>query len=284
MNERGKTVDKTYLSIDNAEKRGFLHRDYIAHCLRWSYASKRLGAAGVRGKARVLDIGCGRELPLAKLLYSSRFFPAQYYGVDVGPIPDETFSFFNPSLPMQVWEKTDVVSLGLSDLADKPVDWITCFEVLEHVEPKHMHQILDKMSELITPEGNILISTPCWDRKSCAANHVNEMTFEALGALLEDRFKIDAVYGTFASISDYKEVMDQEFEELPFIFDCLRDYHDTNVLANIFAPLFPARSRNCLWHLRPETSKGPQKFGGRFGPIEECKTPWGSSKLWQDMR
>jgi len=35
-NARGKEIDNTHLSIDQAEARGFLHRDYIAHCLRWS--------------------------------------------------------------------------------------------------------------------------------------------------------------------------------------------------------------------------------------------------------
>ena len=45
-NARGKKVDTTYLSIDNAEERGFLHRDYIAHCLRWSHVVKYLGTSG----------------------------------------------------------------------------------------------------------------------------------------------------------------------------------------------------------------------------------------------
>ena len=35
-------IDKTMLSIDNAESRGFLHRDYIAHCLRWTHVTKYL--------------------------------------------------------------------------------------------------------------------------------------------------------------------------------------------------------------------------------------------------
>ena len=33
-NARGKEIDNTHLSIDQAEARGFIHRDYIAHCLR----------------------------------------------------------------------------------------------------------------------------------------------------------------------------------------------------------------------------------------------------------
>ena len=38
-NARGKEIDNTHLSIDQAEARGFIHRDYIAHCLRWTHVS-----------------------------------------------------------------------------------------------------------------------------------------------------------------------------------------------------------------------------------------------------
>src|SRR5574343_1447146 len=95
MNTRGKHIDTTYLSIDNAEERGFLHRDYIAHCLRWSHVCKQLTKSKKYTTARILDIGCGRELPMAKMLYSSRFTPEKYFGVDYGPIPDESLSMFH---------------------------------------------------------------------------------------------------------------------------------------------------------------------------------------------
>src|SRR5438046_8210882 len=89
MNKRGKELDRTYLSIGQAEDRGFIHRDYIAHCLRFSHACKVLAAKQFYRTARILDIGCGRELPMAKMLYSSRLIPTMYYGVDAGPINDE---------------------------------------------------------------------------------------------------------------------------------------------------------------------------------------------------
>jgi hypothetical protein len=42
-NARGKSIDNTHLSIDQAEERGFIHRDYIAHCLRWTHVAKWMG-------------------------------------------------------------------------------------------------------------------------------------------------------------------------------------------------------------------------------------------------
>ena len=74
-NERGKSIDKTYLSIDTAEDRGFIHRDYVSHCLRWTHVIKRLYERKTWQTARILDVGCGRELPMAKLLYSSKLIP-----------------------------------------------------------------------------------------------------------------------------------------------------------------------------------------------------------------
>ena len=74
-NARGKTVDTTYLSVDQATERGFLHRDYIAHCLRWSHVIKYLGTSARYKTAKILDVGCGKEMPLAKSLHSSRMAP-----------------------------------------------------------------------------------------------------------------------------------------------------------------------------------------------------------------
>ena len=58
-NARQKHVDNTHLSIDTAEE---------------------------RGKIDVLDIGCGKELPLLKTLYTGRAAPKSYTGVDINRV------------------------------------------------------------------------------------------------------------------------------------------------------------------------------------------------------
>ena len=60
-NARGKTVDTTFLSLDNAEERGFIHRDYIAHCMRWTHVIKQLPRGKLYERATIVDAGCGRE-------------------------------------------------------------------------------------------------------------------------------------------------------------------------------------------------------------------------------
>jgi hypothetical protein len=298
-NATGKTVDKTYLSIDQAEDRGFIHRDYIAHCLRWSHVCKRLYERGSYHNARILDVGCGRELPMAKMLYSSKLIPQMYHGVDVGPINDEDCAKIAKTgkFPHKLWEKTNFLELGPSDVIEQHLDYpegicpnlVTCFEVLEHVEPKMMFDMLEHMKLLTSPDVRLFISTPNWNRTDCAGNHVNEMLYEALGAGFERHgFVVEHVYGTFASIRDYEHLLGSEMNSADAnqpsprqLFNQLREYYDTNMLSCIFAPLFPAQSRNALWELRKREQY--TNWEGKFPLIQEIQQPWSSSAKWEDM-
>jgi len=276
-NKTGKTIDKTSLSIDQAEARGFLHRDYIAHCFRWSHVVKRLSTSGRYKTARVLDVGCGKEMPLAKLLHSSRLAPEWYGAVDINKLtlPDQfARSTFKPSILLG---ETDVCNVTVSDLGVKP-NVIVNFEVLEHVEPNHCRRMLRKFAELIDEDGTVFLSTPCYDEKvGAAANHVNEMTYEAFGAALEDTgFSIEGHWGTFASQKDYKNLMTPELQN---IWSAFRDYYDSNMLSVIFAPLFPAQSRNCMWELK----YNPGNKNRIFPPLSEVPGPWGSSEIWDTL-
>ena len=176
-----------------------------------------------------------------------------------------------------------------------PVNWSS------KVEPKMMFAMLEHMKTLTGDNATFFLSTPCWNRTDCAANHVNEMLYEALGAAFERHgFMVDNVYGTFASIRDYQDQL-QGLVGGQTLFDQLRDYYDSNFLSCIFAPLFPGQSRNCLWelskcHLRApgvtdpiETSpENLMRLRGihktlKFPPIEQIQEPWSSSANWKDM-
>jgi hypothetical protein len=279
MNERGKRVDTTFLSLDTAAERGFIHRDYLAHCTRWSHVVKRFYERKNYESARILDVGCGRELPLAKTLYSSRLQPQAYFGVDYGPILDEACAVFHTGkFPLTVFENTDFMDIALSDIGGVPVTHITCFEVLEHVEPEHCVRMLRHMLGLLSPVGTAFISTPNWNVTDCAANHVNEMRYHTLGRVIEAcGFTIQNVYGTFASIRDYQYKLSPVEHEL---FVKLREYYDSNFLACIFAPLYPAESRNCLWELRPRIPTDSHQFK----ELESVPKPWSSSQDWEKFR
>lgn len=276
-NEYGKTIDKTFLSIDQAEARGFLHRDYIAHCLRWTHVVKWVSLGQKYKTAKILDIGCGKEMPLAKLLHSSRLAPLFYAAADVSKIEMPKHFENTTWKPNQLLPETDAALLTLDKLEERP-NVIVCFEVLEHIEPEHCRRMMLNFSKLIEPDGTVFLSTPCYDSKvGAAANHVNEMTYQAFGAAIEDTgFHISGHWGTFASIKDYKNHLTPELESL---FNQFKGYYDSNYLSTIFAPLFPQYSRNCIWEL---TLK-PDSNQRLFPALKDVETPWGSSDKWQEL-
>lgn len=277
-NARGKTVDKTFLSVDQAETRGFIHRDYIAHCFRWTHAAKMIQA---RWKtARILDVGCGKEMPFPKLIYSSKMRPEHYVGLDVD----------NHELPEMLQKTTFKCERLVGDMADvelfsdlgfeRQPNFITCFEVLEHVELEHAIRCLEAIHTTLSHDGLFMVSTPCYNLKDVADNHVNEMTYAAFGAMLEDAgFSITNNYGTFISQRDLKVAVTAnpglDPSEFWVTFESLRQFYDSNVLSTIYAPMFPAHSRNCLW----DCGKADKNYVRRFPTLAEIPKPWGSSEV-----
>lgn len=294
-NARGKTIDTTHLSADTAFERGIIHRDLISHCLRWTHVCKHMHEGNRYKDARILDVGCGIDLPLAKTMYVNRMAVQQYVGIDYNrPDKFKTEMFHTGKMPVRAFGGVDFardVSVegeqyrirGTEASFDVP-NVITCFEVLEHVEPEHARRMLVKMRELMEAAKaagdpcTAFVSTPCWMPPACADNHVSEIKREALGALMEDLgFAITGNWGTFASIRDYKDALVDD--HLAEAFTRLRAYYDSNYLATIFAPLYPQHSRNNLWRLELPTTK----YERRFPALGEVKTPWTSSAAWEGL-
>lgn len=276
-NARGKHIDNTHLSIDQAEERGFIHRDYIAHCLRWTHVAKWMGKPDNRKDCKLLDIGCGKDVPLAKMLMTSRMASdgLQYIGIDYNKL-EMPKAFENTK-----FKPTLIGNVAFPDveLPIEKFDVITCFEVLEHVEPLHAFKMLEGMAARLAPDGVAFISTPVYDPKVGAAdNHVNEMSYEIMKALLTNAgFEIDDHFGTFASIKDYKEMVDKD--DLDVVFTRLRAYYDSNYLATIFAPLYPHRSRNVLWRVKLQNSQSLLEPVS----INSLQQPWSSSDQWEPL-
>lgn len=288
-NAYGRNIDGTDLSIDTAENRGLLHRDYIAHCLRWSYVAKLMHAKSRYKTARILDVGCGSDLPLPRLLHSNRLL-CEYVGIDYngaskfhernwGSMPVKTYG--KAIFPRDIKVSGDKYSVkGRDEQHDLP-NLITCFEVLEHVEAKHAVNMIKGFHRLAVKGGaEVIASTPCWNVKNTADNHVNEMRHAALGAVFEDvGFEVMHNYGTFGSISEYKDALFKAYPGVEPFFNKAREYHDTNVLANMFCTAFPHLSRNSIWHLRP-AKDGYQR---KFPQLSEVATPWASSDDWENL-
>ena len=177
MRNINREIDKTYLSVDSAEERGRIHRDLLAHSLRWSHVAKYLQSR--YKESIVLDVGCGKEMPLAKTLYSNRLIPLLYTGVDANKfsIPE---MLTGKKMPVQIWPETDFCALDIADVSlpggqceamllprdnDNYVrpNVVTCLEVLEHITPEHCRRMLQHFLSVTSQDCHYFVSTPCWN-------------------------------------------------------------------------------------------------------------------------
>jgi hypothetical protein len=210
----------------------------------------------------------------------------KYIGVDVNKLnPDFNFGKFTDN--MQLYGQCDVADpLKKHIFSEFPAPTvITCFEVLEHVEPEHSVRILETIRDAIADNGIAFISTPCYDKHTGAAgNHVNEITYEALGTLIQDLgFGIEGVYGTFASQKDIEPDLAIKYPGSLLSAYCeLKKYYDSNVISTFLAPLFPEASRNALWVLTPDPKE--EQALAVFPKWEELETPWTSSDQWKELK
>lgn len=212
-------IDMTYLDHSLVMRRGHIHRDYMAHCTRWSHVLKVISPSK---ETSLLDVGCGRLAPLASILYGNRYTKVAYVGVDYGKIePEEDWGEGDKSMIPILSGEIDF-SQVLSDprLKQKLLengneteafDVIVSFEVLEHMQPDRCIAFLQGIREMANHDTTILISTPCFNG-SAAKNHINEWTYTGLAAIFESLgFAIGAQHGTFASQRDYKDLIEADY-------------------------------------------------------------------------
>lgn len=307
-NVRGKSIDNTHLSIDTAEERILIHRDYISHCIRWSHVLKFLLKRHAYKNTRVLDIGCGIDVPLARMMLSNRVAPLEYIGIDYNHhskfkldmfantrFKPTTFGSIDFANDENVWfDYAKDGQLCINIKGDNGEDYfgipnlLTCFEVLEHIEPEHVVRTLKRIKFIMQSaadfDGNpptFFMSTPNWNVTDTADNHVNEMKNEALGWLLEELgFAIVDQFGTFASKRDYEHLLHTRYGQDVFrVYERLNDYFDSNLAAILYAPLFPREARNCFWQL----TLAKPGYERRYAPINTVPEPWTSSENWKDI-
>lgn len=237
--------NKTHLALDIAEERMIVHRDYIAHCLRWAHVMKyaRIGQ-------NILDLGCA-DMPLAMAFYTNKYSPERFVGVEIREGMIEKAKQKLVKAPFQI----DYIKADLCKEFDKipllPYDIITSFEFIEHIPLELGKEFLKNVASIMNNETLFFLSTPCYDGKNKAANHIHEYYFEELKELLEKHFTIDRVFGTFINQAAIKAVAP---EAVVHVFEQLREYYDSNYLATIFAPLYPEHARNCIWRLKRKMS------------------------------
>jgi len=217
----------------------YVHRDYFAHCMRWSWVS-RLVKAGMS----VLDVGCGQDAPMAKVL-SRTAFPmdkrSRYVGVDMNKGVKGHGKTW-----CEIREEFDFTS-RYAELGQ--FDAVVNLEVIEHMEVEDGKALLRGMRECLAPDGRLYLSTPVfYPSVGAAANHIHEYTIPELKAQIEEcGLEVEARRGTFGNYPVIKKALTPEHLA---VYEALREFHGDDVMACFMSPLYPDAARNNFWILR----------------------------------
>jgi SAM-dependent methyltransferase len=245
--------DRTYL---RANREGYrVHRDYAAHFFRWGWAvsRKEIGFAG----QRVLDVGCGPDVPLLRVASYKSALPGYYVGVDLNRKLRELTA--SEELRVKLFPQTDFTNAEQRnhiwcETGNMQFDTSVCFEVIEHMPPESAVQLLLGLWSFTKPTGRLLLSTPVSNGKP-ANNHVHEYTIDELQALLAScHWQVRERYGTFMSyqevhpaISEWCAQFDCDPVTVSTLYEQLREYYGDDVMSTFLAPIAPNRARNNLW-------------------------------------
>lgn len=226
-----------------------LHRDYSAHFWRWSFARRMITANDT-----VLEVGCGQDRPLSKILTGgAAAHVKQYVGVDLNKVKSsdsQRLTFMGEFNFVNRWKELAALP------AAKPngFDVVVHFEVIEHMHLKYGLPFLKACYALLKPGGVMLMSTPCYDGKRHAANHIHEYTVKELQTVTQKAgFVIEERFGTFMDIKHIgKPCGHSQFtqEAIEHVSELLTRYYDNDAISCIFAPLYPDQARNNLWVCR----------------------------------
>lgn len=238
--KKGSELDRDY---DTSQLRGETfryqpHKDYLGHVFRYGFVGRF-----VDRQMRMLDVGCGQDVPLCMSLGGSNpnTVPELYVGVDAN---------VDVALPNRKW--ADVYAgCTVEDLAGTlgimygDFNLIASLEVYEHVAPQLALTHLGVLKELLSPSGILILSTPVYCHTfKMARNHVNERTkAEMEDDLHRAGFKIMFQHGTFGNWRDYKKLLTHEELNAAAV---QRAFYGDEVMGCYLAPRFPEASRNVV--------------------------------------
>ena len=217
-----------------------VHRDYAAHFFRWGWAHRFVDT-----DTRLLDVGCGKDLALARVLtHQMGSVPKLYVGVDINklePFNCKWTNFYGEFNFIHRHEEIRTLFGGEFDL-------VTCFEVIEHMGKAEGKKLLEAVRSFMNFDSRFLLSTPVYNDKAMAANHIYEWHKDELQQAIEVAgMKVENVYGTFASWTKIKKVCTDQERKL---VEELGKFLSNEVLATFLASKYPDASSNCAWVIR----------------------------------
>lgn len=252
----GKTreVERDGRDYDTTQLRGghhgkILHRDYTAHFFRWSFARRF-----IKKTDNVLEVGCGVDKPLSRILTANAApYVNTYVGVDLNKVKPSEHQRLAFHGEFNFVERYKELMKKLPD--GKPVgkgyDVVVHLEVIEHMRVENGRKLLRACREVLRPGGTMLMSTPCYDGKRHAANHIHEYTVPELEReVVKAGFKVVDRFGTFMDLRHIGKATTGNAkldEAVRHVRNELERYFDKDAISNFFGPLYPDHARNNLW-------------------------------------
>lgn len=225
-----------------------LHRDYSAHFFRWSFARRF-----VKATDNVLEIGCGEDKPLSKILTGGAAARVGHYtGVDLNKLKtsgSQRLTFLGEFNFVERYKELLKTQKGGFDV-------VVHLEVIEHMKAIHGGNLLKACFASLKPGGTMIMSTPVYDGVRHAANHIHEYTVPELQKVTEKvGFQVEQRFGTFMDIKHIKKskpekYTDETVKAIRTVAVELAEYFDNDAISNIFGPLYPDHARNNLWICR----------------------------------
>lgn len=240
----------TDLNPETTFERHVFHRDQFAHYLRWTHILKETKIGET-----TCDFGCGNG-NLLEVLYRNKFKQKKYIGLDIRDV----FKSNLLELDWAEFHQIDLIKENIKYFEKIKADKVCSFEVIEHVGKQNVNKFLKNFMACGKQNAKYYLSTPNFDESvGAAGNHtydsgdgrgkrIHEFKHEELQKyIIKNGFKIIKKFGTFASQKDYKNLLNDWQLKM---YNGLKDYYDSNLVANLMAPFFPEQSRNTLWILK----------------------------------
>lgn len=127
---------------------------------------------------------------------------------------------------------------------------------------EHGANLLKAMFACTKPGGVLLLSTPVYDGKRHAANHIHEYTVPELQSYIEKAgYTVERRFGTFMDIKHIGKVDPTGCSKAAVleVRKALEQYFDNDAISNIFGPLHEDHARNNLWVCRKAADGKPVK-------------------------
>lgn len=237
------------------------HADYLAHCEKYDYTWR-----SIKKGDRILDVGCGTDAPLMRAInfvqgQASKVLPREggaYVGVDMNRLKPTAISWATllGEVDMTSEEGYEAALQAVNPGLDLSTDelrgysLVVCLEVIEHMGVEDGRSLLENMRDLLSDGGRIILSTPVYDGKGQARNHIHEYYIKELQDLIESvGLVVHKRMGTFTSEPQLKAWMRQNRTDWYDLYMEAREFHSAGYMSGVIAPMVPDIARNNVWLL-----------------------------------